>query len=166
MDATTLARELIEPTTAHREIGVRVHQATDGAAVVTLAGSALPTNAVGAPHASALIALLDATGLAAVLSACPTEQEARRLVPLEVSATVDFRRQGRGRLLGHCTIGTDARAALRCLLDGESERARVGTLAEIQDGTGAVVCSGTVRWNVRLLPTTDPACHEAAPQQG
>jgi acyl-coenzyme A thioesterase PaaI-like protein len=160
MDATALARRLLEPVPAHRAIGVHVLRAVDGTAAVTLTASDLPTNHVGAPHAGSLLALLDATCLAAVLAACPSEPDAVRLVPLEVSATLDFRGRAQGRLVGECTMDDAGRAALRCLLAEESDRARVGTLTEISDSTGRVVCSGTLRWNVRLLPAASSAPYE------
>jgi acyl-coenzyme A thioesterase PaaI-like protein len=149
MDATALARRLLEAVPANRTAGLEVLYAVDGLSRVALTTPPELTNVIGSLHASGFVALLDATGLAAVIAACRTEQEAETLVPLGASATIDFRAPGRGRLVAECTLDDDGRLALDRLLSGDTERARMGTTTEIMDRTGSVVCSGTFRWNIR-----------------
>ena len=152
MDVTATARRLLESVPAHRTAGIQVLLAADGVARLTLtAPGCLSTSATGegSLHVGGLVTLLDATGLAAVIASCTSDAEVDDLVPLGASATLDFRAPGRGRLVCECTMDDDARVALRRVLAGEIPRARIGTLSEIVDGTGAVICSGTFRWNVR-----------------
>jgi hypothetical protein len=84
-----------------------------------------------------------------VIASCGSEQQAASLLPLGVSATVEFRAPGRGRLIGSCTLDEAGHTALRHLLTGDSTRARLGTMVEITDSTGAVISTGTFRWNIR-----------------
>jgi len=148
MDATTLARRLLRIAPADRP-GLEVLHAVDGAARVTLTTPDRRANGLGALHAGELVTILDAAGLAAVLSGCDDEVEATGLTLIGGSATMDFRGLARGRLVGECVLDDEGRGALRRLLSGECGRARLGTLTEVTDDTGAVVASGTFRWSLR-----------------
>lgn len=152
MDATHVAQHLLDGVPANRLTGIEVLEAADGAARVALTRPEPVTNGLGTLHLSGLVALLDATGLAALIAGCRTEQEALSLVPLGVSATLDFRVPARDGLVGECTLDAPARAAICGLLAGCDARVRIGTLIEIRDHRGEVVGSGTLRWNVRAHP--------------
>ena len=149
MDVTATARRLLESVPAHRTAGIQVLLAADGVARLTMTVPGCLATAEGSLHVGGLVTLLDATGLAAVIASCAGEDEVDDLLPLGTSVTLDLRAPGRGRLVCECTMDDDARTALRRVLAGEIPRARIGTLSEIIDGTGAVICSGTFRWNVR-----------------
>ncbi|MFI8181824.1 DUF4442 domain-containing protein [Actinacidiphila glaucinigra] len=151
MDATGLARSLLEPVPAHRTAGIQVLRAVDCAAEVALDTPYGLTNVIGSLHSSGLIALLDAAGLAAVVAAVEVPGEFDGVVPLGAAATVEFLAPARGRLVASCALGAPARRALREVLSGAGDRARLATVAEIRDATGAVVCRGGFAWSVRRV---------------
>ena len=148
MDALHLAHRLLTAVPANRTAGVEILHALDGTARVTLTATDSLTTPTGSLHAAGLVALLDATGLAAVLSCCPTETQANTLAPVATSVTVDFRGPGLGPLVAECVLDDEARVGLQELLSGRTGRARLRTTAEITNCTGDVVCSGTFRWSV------------------
>ncbi|MFI2298040.1 hypothetical protein ACH5AL_04175 [Actinacidiphila glaucinigra] len=118
MDATALARSLLEPVPAHRTAGIQVLRAADCAAEVALDTPYGLTGVIGGPHSSALIALLDAAGPAAVVAAVGAPGEFDGVVPLGAAATVEFLAPARGRLVASCALGESARRALREVLSG------------------------------------------------
>ncbi|MFG2304544.1 hypothetical protein [Actinacidiphila glaucinigra] len=99
MDATALARSLLEPVPAHRTAGIQVLRAADCAAEVALDTPYGLTGVIGGLHSSALIALLDAAGPAAVVAAVGAPGEFDGVVPLGAAATVEFLAPARGRLV-------------------------------------------------------------------
>lgn len=111
MDATALARSLLEPVPAHRTAGIQVLRAVDCAAEVALDTPYGLTNVIGSLHSSGLIALLDAAGLAAVVAAVEAPGEFDGVVPLGAAATVEFLAPARGRLVASCALGAPARRA-------------------------------------------------------
>jgi acyl-coenzyme A thioesterase PaaI-like protein len=149
MDMTALARTLLEPVPAHRTAGIRVLRAADGTAEITSEVPQELTNVIGSLHSSGLIALLDAAGLGAIVAASDSPGHFDGIVPLGAAASLEFLAPARGRLLAVCRLDDEARAALRPLLSGESERARFSTRAEITDATGTTVCRGGFEWSVR-----------------
>jgi acyl-coenzyme A thioesterase PaaI-like protein len=155
MDATALARSLLEPIPAHRTAGIEVRRAADGASEVVLATPPAMTNVIGSLHSSGLIALVDAAGLAAIIAACETEDAFNGVVPLGAAASLDFYAPARGRLVATCELGQDARLALRPVLSGTNDRARITTTADVVDAGGVLVCRGTFKWSVRRR--SDPA---------
>jgi len=155
MDATALARSLLEPVPAHRSAGIEVLRAVDGVGEVALTTLPAMTNVIGSLHSSGLITLVDAAGLAAIIAACETEDEFRQLVPLGAAASMEFRAPARGRLVASCRLDGDARRALRPVLSGREDRTRITTLAEVTDAAGALVTRGSFDWSIRRLP--DPA---------
>lgn len=149
MDMTALARTLLEPVPAHRTAGIQVVRAADGVAEIASEVPQELTNVIGSLHSSGLIALLDAAGLAAIVGASGTPEDFDGIVPLGAAATLEFLTPARGRLLAVCRLDDEARAALRPLLSGETDRARFSTHAEITDATGTTVCRGSFDWSVR-----------------
>jgi acyl-coenzyme A thioesterase PaaI-like protein len=152
MDATALARSLLAPVPAHTTLGIEVQQASDGVATVTLATPPSMTNVIGSLHSSGLIALVDATGLAAIIAACEAETDFERILPLGAAASMEFRAPARGLLTASCGLGDDARTVLRPVLAGREDRARLSTRADVVDERDTLVCRGTFEWSVRRLP--------------
>lgn len=151
MDATALARELIEPVPANALLGLTVRTAVDAAATVELQARPELGNVIGSLHASGLIALVDAAGLAAIISAADDAGELQEVSPLGSDADLTFFAPGRGRLQGHRALDELAYGSVRRLLSGESDRAALLTETEVTDENGAVVCTGRFRWRVRRL---------------
>lgn len=69
MDRTALARTLLESIPAHRTTLIEVVRAADGAAEIATRTPPELTNVIGSLHSSGLVALLDATGLGAIIAA-------------------------------------------------------------------------------------------------
>ncbi|MHB9863886.1 PaaI family thioesterase [Streptomyces sp. YIM S03343] len=157
MDMTALARALLEPIPAHRTAGVTVRRAADGRAELTADTPPELTNVIGSLHSSGLVALLDAAGLGALVSDAPRTADLDGVVPLGSAASVEFLAPARGRLTAVCELSDEARQALRPLWAGESDRARLVTLAEITDAAGTVVCRGSFEWSVRRTPSAADA---------
>ncbi|MGI8451747.1 MAG: DUF4442 domain-containing protein [Streptosporangiaceae bacterium] len=149
MDVTALARSLLDPVPAHATAGLEVLHAADAAAEVALRTPLMLTNVIGSLHSSGLITLADAAGLAAIIAACETEDEMRGVLPLGAAATLEFRAPARGRLVASCRLAEAARQALRPVLSGAQNHARVSTVAEITDEAHALVYRGTFDWSVR-----------------
>jgi uncharacterized protein (TIGR00369 family) len=152
MDATGFARSLLEPVPAHRTLGIQVLRAGDGSAEVTMVTPPTMTNVIGSLHSSGLIALIDATGLAAIIGACEVETEFDRVIPLGAAASLEFLRPARGRLVASCRLDPSARRALQPVLAGREDRARIDTVAQVADESDALVCRGTFEWSLRRLP--------------
>jgi uncharacterized protein (TIGR00369 family) len=149
MDRTAPARTLLEPIPAHRTAGVEVVRAADAAAEVALRTPPELANVIGSLHSGGLVALIDATGLAAIIAAAGDDGEMEGVVPLGRSASVEFLAPARGRLLASCRLTDEARDALRPLWTRETDRARLSTEVEVVDASGAPVCRGSFDWSVR-----------------
>ena len=149
MDRTALARTLLEPIPAHRTAGVEVVRAADAAAEVALRTPPELANLIGSLHSGGLVALIDATGLAAIIAAAGDDGEMEGVVPLGRSASVEFLAPARGRLLASCRLTDEARDALRPLWTHETDRVRLSTEVEVVDASGAPVCRGSFDWSVR-----------------
>ncbi|MET7423430.1 DUF4442 domain-containing protein [Dactylosporangium sp. NPDC005555] len=152
MDATALARSLLDPIPAHRTVGLEVVRAVNGLGVVAVTAPPALANVIGSLHSSGLVTLVDAAGLAAIISACPTGEAFQGVVPLGAAATLRFLAPARGRLTATCRIDPDDREALAEVFIGVATRVRVTTTTDITDGTGAVVCQGSFDWSVRRTP--------------
>lgn len=149
MDATALARQLLGPIPAHVTLGLEVVRAADGAAEVAAEVPEALTNVIGSLHSSGLITLVDAAGLAALVAAVEDPDGFAGVVPLGAAAELRFLAPARGRLVASCRLEDEALAAVRALYAGRAAKTRVGTEAEIRDGTGAVVCAGRFDWSLR-----------------
>jgi acyl-coenzyme A thioesterase PaaI-like protein len=149
VDATRIAAALLEPIPANRAFGIEVLSAVDGSAEVALVVAPEFHNVIGSLHSSGLVALLDATALAAIVAAAADERELRDLTPLGSTAHAHFLAPARGRLVGRCTLTDQATAELRALLGGQQRKAQLETLVEISDADDAVVCRGTFTWKLR-----------------
>jgi acyl-coenzyme A thioesterase PaaI-like protein len=149
MDATALARALLDPIPAHRTVGLEVVRAVNGLGVVAVTAPPAFANVIGSLHSSGLVTLVDAAGLAAIISASPTADAFRGVVPLGAAAALRFLAPARGRLVATCRLDPDAREALEEVFIGVSTRARITTTTEIADDAGGVVCQGSLDWSVR-----------------
>ncbi|MBO4254455.1 PaaI family thioesterase [Streptomyces griseorubiginosus] len=149
MDRTALARTLLEPIPAHRTAGIEVVRAADAAAEVALRTPPELANVIGSLHSSGLVALIDATGLAAIIAAGGDDGEMEGVVPLGRAASLEFLAPARGRLLASCRLTDEARDALRPLWTRETDRVRLSTEVEVVDASGAPVCRGSFDWSVR-----------------
>ena len=150
--ATGLAAALLDPIPANRLFGLEVVAAQDGAAEVGLDVAPEASNVIGSLHSSGLVALIDAAGLAAVLSLASTEAELDRVVPLGSVARVSFLAPARGRLTARCRVQQADRHALGRLLARRTDRATAETEAVVHDAAGEVVCRGSFAWKIRRLP--------------
>lgn len=149
MEATAIARSLLEPIPANTLLGVRVDRAVDGAATVGLAVRPELTNVVDALHASGLLALVDAAGLAAVLSAAERADQLVDVLPLGSDADLCFYAPARGELTAHCELDDGARELAREFFAARSQRLALMTETQIVDSEGSVVCTGRFRWRIR-----------------
>jgi acyl-coenzyme A thioesterase PaaI-like protein len=150
VDATSLARSLLEPIPAHRTAGITVVHAVDGRAETRLMVPDALHNVIGTLHSSGLVALADATGLAALISGFGHEEDAAAVLPLGASAAMEFTAPARGVLTGRCELSGAAREALVPLLGGASDRARLRTTTHVVDADGTRCATGTFEWSVRL----------------
>lgn len=149
---TALARNLLEPVPAHRTAGIEVLRAVDGAADIALDTPRALTNVIGSLHSAGLIALVDAAGLGAIIAASADVAEFAGVVPLGRAASLEFLAPARGRLVAGCRLSDEAHGALRPLLRGETDRARLATHAEVTDASGTLVCRGSFDWSLRRTP--------------
>jgi acyl-coenzyme A thioesterase PaaI-like protein len=151
MDATALARSILEPIPAHRTAGLRVLRAADGAAEIELVTPAALANVIGSLHSSGLTTLADAAGLAAIIAAVSQPGDIRGVLPLGVAAALEFRAPARGRLVAACRLDEEARQALAPLLAGQQDPARLSTAATVTDESGTVVGRGRFDWSIRRV---------------
>ena len=106
------------------------------------------TNVVGSLHSSGLIALVDATGLAALISAATDADQLDGVVPLGSVARIEFLAPAHGLLVGRCTVAVDDLAAIETIYKRRRSRASLSTEAEIFDSRERIVCRGTFTWSV------------------
>ncbi|GAB3855767.1 PaaI family thioesterase [Dactylosporangium cerinum] len=149
MDATALARSLLDPIPAHRTVGLEVIRAVNGLGVVAVTAPPALANVIGSLHAGGLVTLVDAAGLAAIISASPTDDAFRGVVPLGAAAALRFLAPARGRLVATCRLDPEARESLAEVFIGAATRVRVTTATDVVDDTGGVVCQGNFDWSVR-----------------
>jgi acyl-coenzyme A thioesterase PaaI-like protein len=149
VDATALAKSLLEPIPAHRTARIKVVRAVDGVSAATLDTPPALTNVIGSLHSSGLTALADATGLAALMSLCKQEEDFDGVLPLGSSSTMNFNAPARGPLTGTCELAEEDCRLLRALFAGYRDRARIQTTTLIVDGAGTHVATGTFTWSVR-----------------
>jgi acyl-coenzyme A thioesterase PaaI-like protein len=149
MDATRLAASLLEPIPANRLFGIKVLRAGGATAEVGLQVREPMTNVIGSLHSSGLVALIDATGLAAVIAASTDEAQFDRVTPLGTIAHVEFLAPARGPLVGRCSLGGPELESLLALLRGQTAKARLTTAVDVADAAGVVVCRGSFEWRLR-----------------
>ncbi len=149
IDTTALAARLLEPIPANAAFGIRVESATDGRATVALDEQPALANVIGSLHASGLMALVDAAGLAAMIALAENPGEFERVTPLGRDASLSFIAPATGPLRGRCELARRDRAILRLFLSGSAERGRLTTEVEVVDRTAAVVCRGVMSWSLR-----------------
>jgi acyl-coenzyme A thioesterase PaaI-like protein len=151
VDLTELARRLLEPIPANKTFGLRVTRAKNGEAEVALDAPPQLANVIGSLHSSGLIALLDAAGLAAIISVAHTEEEFDGVIPLGAAAELQFLAPARGQLVARCNLCESDIATVRSLLDGETDKISLKTTVDVSNSAGAVVCTGGFRWSVRRV---------------
>ena len=149
MDSTRLAARLLESVPANRSFGLRVVRADGAGSEVRLEAPESFANVIGALHSSGLVALIDATGLAAMIGACQDECEFDGLTPLGTMASVQFLAPARGPLIGRCALEPFERTALRELLEARVRKEELETCVEVVDRDGIVVCRGRFTWKLR-----------------
>jgi acyl-coenzyme A thioesterase PaaI-like protein len=149
MDLTALAAALLEPVPAHRTFGIRVLEAADARARVGLTVEEPVTNVIGSLHSSGLAALVDATGLAAIIAAAETPGAFQGVLPLGVLAELAFLAPARGDLVGHAALEGPDLAAARAFLGGDEPRGALSTLVEVRDADDDLVCRGRFDWKLR-----------------
>jgi uncharacterized protein (TIGR00369 family) len=149
MDATALAKRTLEPVPANATFGLEVVRAADGAGTVGLTVRPELTNVIGSLHASGLIALADAAGLAAIIGSLEEDGEFEGIVALGAAAELAFTRPARGDLVAECACAFGDVEALRALYRRDTDRARLFTDAVITDADGQQVATGRFDWRVR-----------------
>lgn len=93
---------------------------------------------------------VEATALAAVLSAADDPGQLDGVVPLGSPAQLRFRLPARGRLLARCQLpDTDAAALRQALARPEAGKVALTTAADVLDEDQAVVCTGVFSWSIR-----------------
>jgi len=153
LDSTQLASELLEPVPAIRSLGIEVLHAAHGSSEVCMLVPEAMTGPVGSLHSSGLIALADATGHAALISAATDEAQLEGIEPVGTVARVEFVAPAYGLLVGRCTIGVEGLGALEPLYRRRRGRAVLTTEAEIFDSRETLVCRGTFTWSVSRTAT-------------
>ncbi|MGI8667283.1 MAG: PaaI family thioesterase [Jatrophihabitans sp.] len=151
MDATALARQALETIPANQLCDLRVLSATDGVATVGVEVTPRLTNGIGSLHSGGLISLIDAAGLAALLSCASKLEQTQDVLPLGSDADLTFFAPARGTLVARCVLDDDAVRLAGSLFRGESDRIALLTDAEVVDAEGTVVCTGRFRWQVKRL---------------
>lgn len=149
MDATALAAHLLESVPANRSFGITVESARDALATVALELKPEHENVIGSLHASGLMALVDATGLAAMISLADSPDQFTGITPLATDAQLSFIAPARGRLRGYCQLDPDDESGLRELLDRATDRTRLTSDVRILDEEGTIVCRGYMVWKLR-----------------
>ncbi len=149
MDATRFAAGLLEPVPANASFGLQVIRAADGLGEVAIPETPAFGNVIGALHSSGLIALIDAAGLAAVISAADDPDQFDGVLPLGVVAQAEFLAPARGRAVARCRLPADDHAALRKLFAGHVAQLKVSTSADVIDAGGSLVCRGSFTWSIR-----------------
>jgi acyl-coenzyme A thioesterase PaaI-like protein len=149
MDMTAAAAGLLEDIPAHRMFGLRVLRAADACGEVGLVVQPAMTNVIGSLHSSGLVALVDATGLAAIIGAAAGAAELEGLSPLGTVAELEFVAPAHGDLVGRCALDGEARGRVRAVLEGRVRKADLITDIDVLDATGATVCHGSFTWRLR-----------------
>lgn len=159
MDMTVIAQRFIEASPASRLARIEVLRAIDGHADVAMDTAVSLTNVMGSLHSAGLAVLVDAVGLAAIVST-GAETDFEGIVPLSRAATFKFLEPARGRLTASCSLKDNARAMLDSLWSRANDRARFSTHGVVTNSSGVVVCRGTLDWSLRVRP--DWARHPGA----
>ncbi|XVU30242.1 DUF4442 domain-containing protein [Actinoplanes sp. CA-054009] len=149
MDATELARELLDPIPAHRTAGLEVIGASDGVGAVACDPPPGLANVIGSLHSSGLTTLADAAGLAAIIAAVPSPDAFDGVVPLGAAASMRFLAPARGRLTAVCELEMETRQRLKAFYGGVEPRVRLTTTARITDEDGTIVATGSFDWSMR-----------------
>ena len=155
VDTTGWVRGLFEDVPVHQTLGLEVVQAKLGAAEVRAEVTQPLANVVGAMHSSGVVALVDASGLAAVLSWCADPAALDGVTPLGRATSVRFHAPGRGRLSATTRLCDEQAApAVAFFEDTSSDRARVETLTTVRDEAGLRIAEGSFVWHLaRRAPT-------------
>ncbi|AFM20017.1 hypothetical protein Mycch_5334 (plasmid) [Mycolicibacterium chubuense NBB4] len=148
---TVIAQRFIEAVPANRLARVEVLRAVDGHAVVAMDTAVALTNVIGSLHSAGLAVLVDAVGLAAIVST-GAETDFEGIVPLSRATTLKFLEPARGRLTASCSLKDNARAMLDSLWSGANDRARFSTHVVVTNSSGALVCRGSLDWSLRAQP--------------
>jgi acyl-coenzyme A thioesterase PaaI-like protein len=151
VDATRFAASLLQPIPANATFGIRVIRAVDGDVEMALEAPQRLLNVIGSLHSSGLTALVDAAGLAAIISCPADESEFAGATPLGAVAHLEFLAPARGVPVGHCAVDPDDRSTLRALFERRAERVTLTTGVEVFNGEREVVCRGSFAWRIRRV---------------
>ncbi|WP_354698466.1 hypothetical protein DSM112329_04148 [Paraconexibacter sp. AEG42_29] len=146
MDLTRVATEMLAAIPATTLFGIDVIAAGDGTAELTVAPSPAALDALGCLHTSGLVALVDSTSMAAIISAAPDEDHPYGLVPAVLDLQMTLVRPARGRLTARCVLGEAATRAAVAFYDRERRTTTIATRTQITDGEGLVVGDGRATW--------------------
>jgi acyl-coenzyme A thioesterase PaaI-like protein len=154
VDRTCPVARLLEAIPANEAFGIEVVSAVEGSAEVAMKVAPWMTNVIGSLHPSGLIALVEATGLAALGAAGGEKGRFDEILPLGTVSRLEFLAPARGALRGRCSLGGRDLASLQALLRGRAPRAQIATAVKVLDQDERVVCRGSFTWSLRRTPPT------------
>ena len=137
---------MLESFPAYRQADIRLHV---GLAEATCSPRLVTAMTEVQGEMSGLIALIDATGLAALVAAADDEHQFDGVTPLGATARLEFLAPARGRLRGRCELQADALSALRPVLEGTERKATLDTEVHVLNADDTVVCRGSFTWKLR-----------------
>lgn len=150
-DSTRLAAELLGPVPANETFGVEVLHAADASAELCMLVPQSFTNAIGTVHSSGLIALVEATGAAALVTVATDETQLEGVVQSGAVARIEFVAPAHGLLIGRCILEVDDLAAAESVFTRQVAVTELTTEVDVFDSEDDIVCRGSFVWTVRRL---------------
>jgi acyl-coenzyme A thioesterase PaaI-like protein len=129
---------------------IGIEQATDEAKLLSLPGGGQYLNHLGTVHASALLALAEASSGEFLLRHFGSSEG---VIPVVRRLEAKFRKPANGAIFSSTKTTPEALAALDADL-GAKSRALVSIAVEVHDESGAHVLSATVEWYIQRIPPT------------
>jgi len=148
MVTTSQIRALVQSVPANKTLGLEVLQTDDGFAQVAVTVPTAMTGVTGSLHTGGLVDIVDAAGLAAILSTCPKATPARNVVPTGAAAVFDFLAPAHGRLIGSCSLSEATRTTLRQFWFEQVHHVKIMAFAAVSDTTGEEVCRASFGWSL------------------
>jgi acyl-coenzyme A thioesterase PaaI-like protein len=148
LDSTHLATKLLGPVPANESLGIEVLHAANASAEVCMLVPPGMTNVIGSSHSSGLIALIDATGRAALIAAATDEGQLEGVMTLGSVARVEFLGQAHGLLIGRCTVEVDDLASIEAVYEWRESTVQLATAVDVFDSSETMVCRGSFIWSV------------------
>jgi acyl-coenzyme A thioesterase PaaI-like protein len=150
-DSTRLAAELLDPVPANGTFGVEVLHAASASAEVCMLVPQSFTNAIGTVHSSGLIALVEATGAAAIVAAATDADQLEGITQSGSVARIEFLAPAHGLLIGRCILEVEDLAAIESLFTGREMSGQLMTSVDVFDSSEQLVCRGSFIWTIRRL---------------